>query len=55
MNLVDLFFLLVAGTSVGIMFSLIVYESNSIWLKRHGPWCLEHDRDWGHIKHRNVS
>jgi hypothetical protein len=40
MNLVDLFFLLVAGTSVGIMFSLIVYESNSIWPSAmvHGVW-----------------
>jgi len=40
MNLVDLFFLLVAGTSVGIMFALIVYESGSVWPSAmvHGVW-----------------
>lgn len=40
MNLIDILLLFVAGTSVGIMFSLIVYESGSIWSSAivHGMW-----------------
>ncbi|MGM9927226.1 MAG: lysostaphin resistance A-like protein [Bacillus sp. (in: firmicutes)] len=40
MHLLDVLILLVAGTSVGIMFSLIVYESGSIWCSAlvHGIW-----------------
>jgi len=38
--LIDLLMLLVGGTLVGIMFSLIVYESGSIWnsVFVHGLW-----------------
>lgn len=40
MNILDLLLLFVAGTSVGIMFSLIVYQSGSIWPSAvmHGIW-----------------
>ena len=40
MGIIDIFLLFVAGTSVGIMFSLIVYESGSIWSSAivHGIW-----------------
>lgn len=40
MNLRDIILLLIAGTSVGIMFSLIVYQSGSIWSSAlvHGMW-----------------
>lgn len=40
MNIISILLLLVAGTSVGIMFSLIVYESGSIWCSAlvHGTW-----------------
>ncbi|EJO5347792.1 CPBP family intramembrane metalloprotease [Clostridium botulinum] len=40
MNIIDILLLFVAGTSVGIMFSLIVYESGSIWASAivHGIW-----------------
>lgn len=40
MNILDIFLLFVAGTSVGIMFSLIVYQSGSIWPSAimHGIW-----------------
>jgi len=40
MNFVSILQLIVAGTSVGIMFSLIVYESGSIWCSAivHGIW-----------------
>lgn len=40
MNIVSILQLIVAGTSVGIMFSLIVYESGSIWCSAivHGIW-----------------
>lgn len=40
MNITDIVLLFVAGTSVGIMFSLIVYESGSIWASAavHGIW-----------------
>ncbi|KYH34834.1 CAAX amino terminal protease self- immunity [Clostridium tepidiprofundi DSM 19306] len=40
MNIIDILLLFVAGTSVGIMFSLIVYESGSIWCSAivHGIW-----------------
>ncbi|NMF07830.1 CPBP family intramembrane glutamic endopeptidase [Clostridium beijerinckii] len=39
-NIVSILLLIVAGTSVGIMFSLIVYESGSIWCSAivHGIW-----------------
>lgn len=42
MDVVDLIQLMIAGTSVGIMFSLIVYESGSIWPSAlvHGIWNL---------------
>lgn len=40
MNIADILLLFVAGTSVGIMFSLIVYESGSVWCSAvvHGIW-----------------
>lgn len=40
MNITDVLLLFIAGTSVGIMFSLIVYESGSIWSSAivHGVW-----------------
>lgn len=40
MNTLDLLLLLIAGTSAGIMFALIVYESGSIWPSAlvHGLW-----------------
>lgn len=40
MNLRDIILLLIAGTSVGIMFSLIVYQSGSVWSSAlvHGMW-----------------
>jgi len=40
LNIIDILMLLVAGTSVGIMFSLIVYESGSVWPSAlvHGTW-----------------
>ena len=40
LNIIDILILLVAGTSVGIMFSLIVYESGSVWSSAlvHGTW-----------------
>lgn len=40
MSIADLVLLFAAGTSVGIMFSLIVYESGSIWASAvvHGIW-----------------
>lgn len=40
MNLRDIILLLIAGTSVGIIFSLIVYQSGSIWSSAlvHGMW-----------------
>lgn len=40
MHMQDMLILLVAGTSVGIMFSLIVYKSGSIWCSAlvHGLW-----------------
>lgn len=40
MNLLDIIMLFIAGTSVGIMFSLIAYESKSIWPSAivHGIW-----------------
>lgn len=40
MNIIDCVQLLIAGTGVGIMFSLIVYESGSIWASAvvHGLW-----------------
>lgn len=40
MNIVSILQLIIAGTSVGIMFSLIVYESGSIWCSAivHGIW-----------------
>lgn len=40
MNIFSILLLIVAGTSVGIMFSLIVYESGSIWCSAlvHGIW-----------------
>lgn len=40
LNVVDLLLLFVGGTSVGIMFSLIVYRSGSIWSSAivHGIW-----------------
>ncbi|MGH4118016.1 CPBP family glutamic-type intramembrane protease [Clostridium sp.] len=40
MDIIDILLLFVAGTSVGIMFSLIVYESGSIWSIAivHGIW-----------------
>ncbi|MBS4535716.1 CPBP family intramembrane metalloprotease [Clostridium sp. D2Q-14] len=40
MNIIDILLLFIAGTSVGIMFSLIVYESGSIWSSAivHGIW-----------------
>ena len=40
MNLTDILMLFVAGTSVGIMFSLITYESGTIWSSAivHGIW-----------------
>lgn len=40
MNIMDILLLFIAGTSVGIMFSLIVYESGSIWSSAivHGFW-----------------
>jgi len=41
-NIIDILVLLVAGTSVGIMFSLIAYQSGSIWSSAvvHGIWNL---------------
>jgi membrane protease YdiL (CAAX protease family) len=40
LKIIDILILLVAGTSVGIMFSLIVYESGSVWPGAlvHGTW-----------------
>ncbi len=40
MNLSDILMLFIAGTSVGIMFSLITYESGTIWSSAivHGIW-----------------
>ncbi|BBE31490.1 CAAX amino protease [Tepiditoga spiralis] len=40
LNIIDIILLCIAGTTVGIMFSLIVYESNSIWASAivHGLW-----------------
>lgn len=40
LHLVDLLLLFVGGTSVGIMFSLIVYQSGSVWNSAivHGVW-----------------
>lgn len=40
MDIISVILLIVAGTSVGIMFSLIVYESGSIWSSAivHGIW-----------------
>ncbi|MBU5426756.1 CPBP family intramembrane metalloprotease [Tissierella pigra] len=40
MNFVSILLLFVAGTSVGIMFSLITYESGSVWYSAiiHGIW-----------------
>lgn len=40
MNVLDFILLLVAGTSVGIMFSMIVYKSGSVWCSAlvHGIW-----------------
>lgn len=41
-NMVDILTLVIAGTGVGIMFSLIVYQSSSIWASAivHGIWNL---------------
>ena len=41
-NIVDILMLLIAGTSVGIMFSMIAYQSGSIWpgAAVHGIWNL---------------
>ncbi|MDR1971780.1 MAG: CPBP family intramembrane metalloprotease [Treponema sp.] len=41
-NLTDILMLLIAGTSVGLMFSLIAYRCNSIWPGAlvHGLWNL---------------
>jgi len=41
-NIVDILILLAAGTSVGIMFSMIAYQSGSIWPGAvvHGIWNL---------------
>jgi len=41
-NIVDVFMLIIAGTSVGIMFSMITYQSSSIWSSAvvHGVWNL---------------
>ncbi|MBW6411882.1 CPBP family intramembrane glutamic endopeptidase [Clostridium weizhouense] len=40
MDIISIVLLLIAGTSVGIMFSLIVYESGSVWCSAivHGIW-----------------
>lgn len=40
MDLINLLLLVVGGTSVGIMFSIIVYESGSVWNSAivHGLW-----------------
>ncbi|GAA0077043.1 type II CAAX endopeptidase family protein [Clostridium sp. CTA-5] len=40
MDIISILLLLIAGTSVGIMFSLIVYESGSVWCSAivHGIW-----------------
>jgi membrane protease YdiL (CAAX protease family) len=39
-NIINVLILIIAGTSVGIMFSLIVYESGSVWCSAivHGTW-----------------
>ena len=41
-NIVDILMLMIAGTSVGIMFSLIVFQSGSVWPSAivHGIWNL---------------
>ena len=41
-NIVDIIVLVIAGTAVGIMFSLIAMESGSIWASAivHGLWNL---------------
>jgi hypothetical protein len=41
-NTVDVIMLLIAGTCVGVMFSLIAYQSGSIWPSAivHGIWNL---------------
>ncbi|MCC8123370.1 MAG: CPBP family intramembrane metalloprotease [Oscillospiraceae bacterium] len=41
-NIADILILLLAGTSVGVMFSVITYQSNSIWPSTivHGIWNL---------------
>jgi len=41
-NIVDILMLLIAGTSVGVMFSMIAYQSGSIWPGAivHGIWNL---------------
>jgi hypothetical protein len=41
-NTIDVLALLIAGTSVGVMFSMIVYQSGSIWSSAavHGIWNL---------------
>ena len=41
-NIIDILILLIAGTSVGIMFSMIAYQSGSIWPGAvvHGIWNL---------------
>lgn len=41
-SIADILFLIVAGTAVGIMFSLIAVQSNSIWASAavHGIWNL---------------
>ena len=40
MNVFDIIILLAAGTSVGIMFSLLVYKTGSVWCSAlvHGTW-----------------
>lgn len=40
LNLVSILLLIIAGTSVGVMFSMVVYESGSIWNSAimHGIW-----------------
>jgi len=41
-NIVEIIILLIAGTSVGVMFSMIAYQSGSIWTSAivHGMWNL---------------
>lgn len=55
LHLMDLLMLLVGGTSVGIMFSLIVYKSGSIWNSAivHGVWNIIMIGDILHINASN--